>query len=236
MLPIQHSLRNLANPEKAKTLSGFFKTGKWQYGEWDQFLGIQVPDTRKIVQQHLSEMNFETVLALLESRFHEERLAWVLTLVTWAKRKTFPVKDIAEFYMKHVEHINNWDFVDTSAPDIIGPYIEQVLTHEERVQFINTCISSSHLWTNRIIVLASFHQIKQWNEKLTFYIVPKFLDHPHDLMHKACGWMLREAGKRVSETKLCEFLDEYASHMPRTMLRYAIERLSDEKRKKYMNL
>lgn len=146
----------------------------------------------------------------------------------------YNIKQLAEFYMNHREYINNWDLVDTSAEHIIGPYIEQCLTHEERMKFIDDCIASPHLWTNRIIILASFYQIKKWDEKPTFSIVPRFLNHPHDLMHKACGWMLREVGKRIDENKLCKFLDEYATRMPRTMLRYAIERLDEEKKMSYM--
>lgn len=234
MLPIQSSLRAIASSENAQVSARFFKSWPWEYGEWDIFLGIPVPNTRKIVNQYLGEMDLEKVEILLQSPYHEERLAGVLTLVAWAKKEKYPIKQLAEFYMNHRENINNWDLVDTSAEHIVGPYIEKSLTHEEWVKLIDDCIASSHLWTNRIIILASFYQIKKWNEKLTFSIVPRFLSHPHDLMHKACGWMLREVGKRVSENKLCEFLDEYATRMPRTMLRYAIERLDTEKKTKYM--
>ena len=179
-------------------------------------------------------MDLEKVEILLRSEYHEERLAGVHTLVEFAKKKQYNIQELGEFYMSHANRINNWDLVDTSAPDIIWPYIEQSLAHEERMKFIDDCIASPHLWTNRIIILASFYQIKKWDEKLIFSIIPRFLDHPHDLMHKACGWMLREVGKRVSENKLCEFLDEYVTRMPRTMLRYAIERLDTEKKVSYM--
>lgn len=234
MLPIQSTLRTAASSENAQVSARFFKSWPGEYGEWDMFLGIPVPDTRKVVIKYLNEMNLEKVEILLKSEFHEERLAGVLTLVAWAKKEKYSIKQLAEFYMNHREYINNWDLVDTSAEHIIGPYIEKSLTHEEWVKFIDDCIASPHLWTNRIIILTSFYQIKKWNEKLTFSIVPKFLSHPHDLMHKACGWMLREVGKRVNEARLCDFLDEYATRMPRTMLRYAIERLDEEKRVKYM--
>lgn len=191
-------------------------------------------DTRKVVQSYIAEASFETVEVLLESEYHEERLAGVLILVEWAKKKKVPITELARFYMQHRECINNWDLVDTSAEHIIGPYIESRLTHAEGVSFIESCISSEHLWTNRIIILASFYQIKHGNESLTFSLVPRFLSHPHDLIHKACGWMLREVGKRVSEEKLCEFLDTYSTKMPRTMLRYAIERLDMETKIQYM--
>lgn len=179
-------------------------------------------------------MDLEKVDILLQSEYHEERLTGVHTLVEFAKKKRYDTRELGEFYMSHADCINNWDLVDTSAPDIIGAYIESFPSLSEQEKFIESCITSSHLWTNRIIVLASFYQIKKGNGDLTLSIVSKFLHHPHDLMHKACGWMLREVGKRVSEAKLCEFLDEYAHEMPRTMLRYAIERLDKEKKEKYI--
>ncbi len=179
-------------------------------------------------------MDLEKVGILLDSPYHEERLTWVLTLVAFSKKWTYDTKTLAEFYMSHVKSINNWDLVDSSAADIIWPYIEQILTHDERVKFIDNCIKSDHLWTNRIIIIASFYQIKKWNEKLTFYIVSHFLDTKEDLLQKGCGWMLREVGKRVERDLLRIFLDEYAGKMPRTMLRYAIEHFGEDERSQYM--
>ena len=236
MHPIQAELRKKAHKEKALWALRFFKTWPGEYGEWDTFLGVSVPDTRKIVTCFLSSTTLQDIEKLLSSEYHEERLAWLHTLVIFAKKKIYPIKELGEFYMRYVDHINNWDLVDTSAPDIIWPYLEESLSHEERVVFIEKCITSENLWIQRIIVIASFHQIKKWNEKLTFYLIPRFLNHPHDLMHKACGWMLREVWKRVNELVLIDFLNIYTLKMPRTMLRYAIERLDDEKRKYYMNL
>ena len=126
--------------------------------------------------------------------------------------------------------INNWDLVDASSEHIIGPFLQHCLTHEERIQFINNCINSENLWINRIIILASFYQIKQGNGKLTFYIAERMLHHSHDLIHKAIGWMLREVGKCCSMDELRGFLDQYASTMPRTMLRYAIEHFEKHER------
>lgn len=171
---------------------------------------------------------------LLSSEYHEERLAGVLILVEFAKRKTFPIEEIAEFYMEHSDRINNWDLVDTSAGYIIGPYLTHCLSEPECSVFIEKCIASEHLWTNRIIILTSLYFITQGDASMIFAIAPRFFPHRHDLIHKATGWMLREAGKRVSEKLLCDFLDIHAGAMPRTMLRYAIERLSEEKRKKYI--
>ena len=235
MLPIQNELRKKGNTEKALWALRFFKTWPGEYGEWDIFLGVTVPETRKIVQSFSTTTKLSDISILLSSEYHEERLAWLHMLVLFAKKKRYSIKELGEFYMEHVPGINNWDLVDTSAPDIIGAYIE-TLTHEERVVFIEKCITSSNLWIQRIIIVASFYQIKNGNDRLIFFLVPRFLTHPHDLMHKACGWMLREAGKRVSEERLCNFLDTYTHPMPRTMLRYAIERLSQDKRMHYMNL
>ena len=172
---------------------------------------------------------------LLLSEYHEERLAAMLILVDFAKRKIFSVRVLADFYMQNAHRINNWDLVDVSSEHIIGPYILE-LRENERMTFIEACITSPHLWTNRIIVLTSFHSIKKGDPSMIFRIAPHFFSHPHDLIHKAAGWMLREAGKRCSESLLCQFLDEHAGRMPRTMLRYAIERLPEEQRKSYMEV
>lgn len=234
MSNIQTHLRSLQDTKRSVSSMRFFKTGVWEYGEGDIFLGITVPETRKIVKQYEKVLGLSDIKDLLMSPYHEERLAWVIILAEWAKKKRYPLRDIATFYMNHRERINNWDLVDVSAEHIIWPYIEEILTHEKRQEFIDSCINSHHLWTNRIIVLASFYQIKKWNEKLTFYIVAKFLHHPHDLMHKACGWMLREVGKRINMNTLSAFLDMHGQNMPRTMLRYALEHYDEETRKKYM--
>lgn len=226
-----HSMRN---PEKIHIYQGFFKTGKWEYGEGDIFLGLTVPQTRSLVKKYAPEMTLEDVDVLLADKHHEIRLAGVLILVYFAQKKKYPLSELARFYMQHVSGINNWDLIDTSSEHIIGPYIQHELTHEERVDFITKCIASSNLWINRIIVLASFHQIKQGNGKLTIYIAERMLTHKHDLIHKAIGWMLREVGKRCSMDELRGFIDQYAREMPRTMLRYAIEKMNTIERKKYM--
>lgn len=179
-------------------------------------------------------MTLDDVDMLLADKHHEVRLAGVLILVYFAQKKAYPMKELARFYMQHVSGINNWDLIDTSSEHIIGPYIQHCLTHEERVDFITHCIASSNLWINRIIVLASFHQIKQGNGKLTIYIAERMLSHRHDLIHKAVGWMLREVGKRCSMNELRGFLDQYAPKMPRTMLRYAIEKMDETERKRYL--
>lgn len=198
------------------------------------FLGLTVPQTRALVKKHAPSMTLEEVEELLRNKYHEVRLAGVLILVYFAQKKIYPLEKIAKFYMQNTSSINNWDLVDVSSEHIIGPYIEQCLTHNERVIFINHCMTSPNLWVNRIIILASFYQIKQGNEKLIFYIAERMLSYKHDLIHKALGWMLREVGKRCSLDILRVFLDKHAGEMPRTMLRYAIEKMSPDERRHYM--
>lgn len=130
-------------------------------------------------------MTLEDLDEFLKNKYHEVRLAGVLILVYFVQKKKYPLEEMAHFYMNHVAGINNWDLVDVSSEHIIGPYVEQCLTHEERVRFIESCISSNNLWINRIIILASFYQIKRGNAKLTLFIAEKMLHHDHDLIHKA---------------------------------------------------
>ena len=241
MLPIQSDLRSLKNTEKSQWISRFFKTGEGEYGEGDIFLGITVPEIRKLTKKYQNTMDISWVLILLESKYHEERLAWVLILVIFAEKKIYPIREIAEFYICQKQYINNWDLIDSSAPNILWPYISDILTHDERKKFIDESIESSDLWTNRMIILASFYEIKKGNEKMTIYILENILKQihhnpslSHDLIQKACGWMLREIGKRIDMDILRRFLDIYKDILPRTMLRYAIEHLPKEERDFYM--
>lgn len=228
-----HSLRN---PEKINIYQRFFKTGKGHYWEGDVFLGLTMPQTRELVKKYTKNLTLDDVDEVLHDKHHEIRMAGVLALVYFAQKKMHPIPELAKFYMQHVDGINNWDLIDVSSEHIIWPYIQHHLSHEERVDFITKCIASSNIWINRIIILASFHQIKQWNGKLTIYIAERMLSHKHDLIHKAVGWMLREVGKRCSMDELRGFLYQYAPKMPRTMLRYAIEKMSEEERKKYLTM
>lgn len=194
-----------------------------------------MPQTRILVNKYAKNLALADIDVLLCDKHHEIRMVGVLTLVYFVQKKIYPLEEVARFYMQHATGINNWDLVDASSEHIIGPYLQHCLTHEERVDFITKCIASSDLWINRIIVLASFYQIKQGNGKLTVYIAERMLTHKHDLIHKAVGWMLREVGKRCSMDELRGFLNQYAPKMPRTMLRYAIEKMEAEERKKYLN-
>ncbi len=231
---IYKELQRVASHERAIGSSRFFKTGKGDYGEGDLFLGVTVPEQRKIAKKYV-DIESTDIKALLASPYHEMRFIGVLSLVT--QYKDNPDK-IFKLYVQHVgakKGINNWDLIDVSSEHIVGPYVSEHMTHEARLAFINKSIASKDLWVNRMIVLASFYQIKKGNEKMIFYIAERLLGHKHDLMHKAVGWMLREVGKRVDRKVLIGFLDTHAKTMPRTALRYAIEHLSETQRKQYLN-
>lgn len=248
MLEIQQSLREFAKPEKTISSARFFKTGAWEYGEWDVFLGITVPEVRLIAKNFAKKVDFKTLEILLESEAHEDRLLALHILVIWAKNnlKNFSknpentkenIKEFAEFYLAHTNRINNWDLVDASAEWIIGPYLE-ILDDKNLKNFKEKMIQSNSLWENRIIVVSSLYSIRKWESNLILELAEKFLYHPHDLMQKATGWMLREMGKRSdTNTKILEnFLQKNAATMPRTMLRYSLEKFSPEKREYYMKL
>lgn len=234
---IERELLAKKNSTKAKHAQRFFKTGKGEYAEGDIFLGLTVPETRAIVKKYQSELPLVDSKRLLQSKFHELRLAGLHILVA-QYRGTDDVKKkkaIFTLYTKSTAFINNWDLVDTSASQIVGDYIATYMSHTARLAFINKYCASKSLWKNRIIVIATLSEIKKGNEKMLFYVAQKLLHHPHDLMHKAIGWMLREVGKR-DKNKLKGFLDIHAEVMPRTMLRYSIEHFSPIERRYYMKL
>ena len=220
-----------ANSEYARIMRGFFKTGKGQYGEGDEFLGIKAPIQRKIASRYQS-ITFDELQDLLESRIHEYRFTALVILINKYKKADSNFKrKIFEFYKKNLHNINNWDLVDFSAPSIIGDFLldkskERVLLYE--------FAKSDQLWTRRIAIISTlkFIKVDQYND--TIFISKILLNDKHDLIHKAVGWMLREVGKRnqLVEEK---FLDQHYKDMPRVMLRYAIERFSDDKRKHYLS-
>lgn len=219
------------NPLKAKILTRFFKTGKGEYGEGDKFLGIIVPDSRKIAKKY-SDISFALVGDLIKSEFHEERLVAVLILVEkYKKSNEKERKEVCKFYLAHTKNINNWDLVDLSAPKILGDF----LINKDRKLLIKLA-KSKNLWERRIAIVSTFAFIYKKESEWTFEIMKILMKDEHDLIHKACGWMLREVGKRTSEVELEKFLLENIKKMPRTMLRYAIERLPEIKRKYYLNL
>ncbi|MDD4290134.1 MAG: DNA alkylation repair protein [Patescibacteria group bacterium] len=224
-------LKSLEDKNQAKHLQRFFKTGPGQYGEGDVFLGIKVPIQRQIVKKYFN-IPLKDAEKLLQSKIHEQRLVALLILVKkYETSKTdLDKKKIFDVYIKNKKHINSWDLVDLSAPNIVGTYL---LNKDRKIlyEFAN----SNHLWTKRIAMLACFTFIKNKETRDTLEIAKILLNDKHDLIHKAVGWMLRELGKRISEEKEEEFLIKYYKKMPRTMLRYAIERFNDKKKKFYMS-
>lgn len=233
---IKKKILSLSTKERARINQYFFKTGVGQYGEGDVFIGVTVPQIRKIAKSADSDIPLIEVQKLIKDKIHEVRLCAILILVElFQKAKTKKQKKTYfDFYIRYTAYINNWDLVDVSAPIIVGEYISEFLVRKEESAFIEKYIKSKDLWENRIIILASFYQIKKGNEKMTFYISERFFAHKHDLIHKAVGWMLREVGKRVSEKVLREFLDNNILKLPRTTLRYAIERFPEKVRKEYL--
>jgi len=214
----------LADPGKAKFLAGFFKTGVGQYGEGDQFFGIAVPAVRQLARQHRS-LPLAECTSLLASPYNEERLLALLILVGWYQKGDLDIRDkVCQLYLDHRSRVNNWNLVDSSAPYILGPH---VLTGDRSVLY--ALAQSPVLWDRRIAVLATFALIRAHAFADTLKLTEMLLTDGHDLMHKACGWMLRELGKRDAEV-LEKFLRRHQRVMPRTMLRYAIERFSPDQR------
>ncbi len=236
---IRKDLHACADPKKAASSMRFFKTGKGEYAEGDVFLGLTVPETRAIVGTYWKDMSLPDTERLLHGKFHEKRLAALHILVLkfrYAQKAQdgSQAKKIFMLYTKNTAYINNWDLVDTSASTIVGDYIGAYMDSRQRLTFVDQYCASRDLWKNRIIILASYAEIRKGNERLNFYIARKLMHHKHDLIHKALGWMLREVGKRVGKTTLEIFLDEHAHEMPRTMLRYALEHFSVSRRAYYM--
>ncbi|MDR3371496.1 DNA alkylation repair protein [Rhodoferax sp.] len=221
---VQAAMRAQAEPEKAKFLAGFFKTGPGQYGEGDQFLGIVVPAVRQMAKQfrRLPLVDCETLLA---SPYNEERLLALLILAGRYQQGDVAIQDkVYQLYLAHRHRVNNWNLVDSSAPNIVGAH----LLTRDRALLVELAQSRS-LWDRRIAVLATLTFIRAKDFADTLRLVEMLLADPQDLMHKACGWMLRELGKRDAAV-LEDFLSIHQQVMPRTMLRYAIERFAPDKR------
>lgn len=223
-------LNLLANPEKAKNLSRFFKTGKGEYGEGDQFIGITVPFLHKIANKY-TDLSLSDIEKLIQSPIHEYRLTSLMILVNQFKKVDNPLqaKRIFDFYLSHTDRINNWDLVDLSAGYIVGGYLI-----DKPISILIKLAKSKNIWERRIAIIATFKFIYEKRYKETFTIAKLLLNDTHDLIHKAVGWMLREVGKRCGEKIEEEFLIKHYKKMPRTMLRYAIERFSKEKRQTYL--
>ncbi len=227
---LRKDLKKLANPKKAKRLAGFFKTGEGEYGYGDMFLGITVPQSR-VVAQKFKDLPEDEIKQLFQSKIHEERLIAVLLLVhNFQIGDDKKKKEIFEFYLKHTKYINNWDLVDLSAGYIVGGY----LTNNDKGILLKLAKSES-VWERRIAIISTFYFIRLEKEYgWTFKIAEILIDDPHDLIHKAVGWMLREVGKNISQKKEEKFLKKHYKQMPRTMLRYAIERFPSKLRREYL--
>lgn len=228
MTSLKQKISQLANPQKAKDLQWFFKTGKGQYGEGDVFLGLTVGQQRAVAKK-FKEIELEKLKPLLNSKIHEERLTSLLILVQkFEKGNEAEKKLVYKFYFDNVQGVNNWDLVDLTAPKIVGAW----LLDKDR-KFLFKLAKSNDLWEKRISIIATFAFIREKDFEDSLAIAEILLQDKHDLIHKAVGWMLREIGKKdlaVEET----FLKKHYKEMPRTMLRYAIERFEEEKRLNYL--
>lgn len=228
ILSLRKELKALANPEKAKFLQRFFKTGKGEYAENDVLLGIKVPDSRKLAKKY-KDLSRNEITQLLTSKFHEERLIALFILVLqYKKGDEVTRKRIVDLYLSHTDYCNNWDLVDSSAPYILGDYL---LDKPRKILY--TLAHSKSLWEKRIAILATAAFIKHHEYEDTLKIAEILLKDPRDLIHKGVGWMLREVGNRDKATEIV-FLNKYASTMPRTMLRYAIEKFPQHERASFM--
>jgi 3-methyladenine DNA glycosylase AlkD len=229
MHPLQTSLRKRANPEKISIYKNFFKTGKGEYGEGDVFIGVTVPDNRSVAQDFIN-IELNELLPILKSEVHEDRMCALLVLVyKFQKSKEEMEREkIVKFYLDNKYAGNNWDLIDCVVDKILGPW----LINKDK-SLLYQYAKSNNLWEKRMSIIATFYFIKNNKFEDTLEISKILLKDKHDLIHKAVGWMLREIGKR--DLKVEEsFLKKYYKQMPRTMLRYAIERFPENKRKAYL--
>jgi len=227
---IKNDLRKVSIPGKAKELMRFFKTGPGDYGEGDIFIGVTVPEQRKIARRYYKTISFEELEKLLQDPYHECRLTALLTLrLLYEKEKSADRQDeLVQLYLRNLDFVNNWDLVDSSAPYILGPHL-----YGRKTALLDELVQSGDLWRQRVAVLATYYFIRQGSFDQTLRLAKQLLEHPHDLIHKAIGWMLREVGNRDQKTELA-FLKKYHRRMPRTMLRYAIEKVEPSLRQKIL--
>ena len=225
-------LTKCAEPSQVEGLARFFKTGPGQYGEGDRFLGIKVPVTRQVVKECWREMDFAGLEECLRSEYHEARLAGLLALVetfSHSKKNQVLQAECVDFYLSHTDRINNWDLVDLSCYPMLGEW----LLDKDRTILYDLARKGKTIWEQRIGIVSTMAFVRKGQIEDTFAIADILLQHPHDLIHKAVGWLLREAGKR-DESALVAYLDSRHKAMPRTMLRYAIEKFPEAKRQDYL--
>lgn len=231
--------------EQRRVLMRFFKTGKGEYGEGDEFLGLKVPVTRLFAKE-AREIALEEVPVLLTNRFHEVRLCGFLILTYKMERlcrakvqyddDAIRERDaIVRLYLQYADYANNWDLVDLSAPKVIGPWLLLPSTIKDKDAVMDSLADSHVLWRQRIAMVSTWKTTQQHQPEYAIRYAERLINHPHDLMHKAVGWMLREVGKRGRKDLLEEFLVRHAATMPRTALRYAIEQLPEQERQYWMN-
>lgn len=221
---VTNKLQALSDAEKREIFPKFFKAGKGEYGEGDRFLGVTVPNIRAIAKLH-KDISIEEIRELIQSEWHEVRLCALIIMVEKSKKKDEALrKDLFNLYLSQTKRINNWDLVDLSCRFIIGEYLldksRDILYH---------LAQSPLLWDNRIAIVSTYAFIRKGQLEDTYALSDLMMQHPHDLMHKAIGWMLREAGKRNPE-RLYDYVMSHRADMPRTMLRYAIEKFSPKER------
>lgn len=239
---------SLADENQRVNLMRFFKTGKGQYGEGDSFLGIKVPITRSIVK-HSAHLPLDEIPTLLHSKWHEVRLCGFLLLVSYfekyAKKKLINdataiiVRDkIVDLYLQNAKYANNWDLVDLSVYKILGHWLmlPSAYSEQDKIAILDDLATSGNLWLERMSIVSSSYPTSQGEPFYCLRYAEKHLNHSHDLMHKAVGWMLREMGQKVSMDLLCQFLEKHVHEMSRTTLRYAIEKMSESDRQYYMQL
>lgn len=222
---LRNELKRKSNPKRADIQMGFFKTEKGSYGHGDIFIGITVPEQRDVAKKYI-DLPLKDIQKLLDSKIHEHRLVGLFILTSKYKKDK---KVHVEFYLKNTSNVNNWDLVDTSASKILGDWL---IDKEKSILY--KLAKSDNLWEKRIAIVATFAFIQKRHLDDTFKISEILLNDKHDLIHKAVGWMLREAGKKDSGA-LEKFLKKHYAKMPRTMLRYAIEKFDNKKRKMYLN-
>ena len=221
---ITNELQALSDAEKREIFPKFFKAGKGEYGEGDRFLGVTVPNVRAIAKLH-KDISIEEIRNLIQSEWHEVRLCTLIIMVEKSKKKDEALrKELFNLYLSQTKRINNWDLVDLSCRFIIGEYLL-----DKSRDILYQLAQSPLLWDNRIAIVSTYAFIRKGQLEDTYALSDLMMQHPHDLMHKAIGWMLREAGKRDSE-RLYDYVMSHRADMPRTMLRYAIEKFSPKER------
>lgn len=227
---ITAALNECSSAEKREIFPRFFKTGKGEYGEGDKFMGVTVPNVRAVAKLH-KDITHDEIKTLLTNEWHEVRLCALLIIVEKCQKADDDERQkLFNLYLSQTQYINNWDLVDLSTWRVVGEYLL-----DKSREILYKLAESKLLWDNRIAIVSTFAFIRKGQLEDTYALCDIMMQHPHDLMHKACGWMLREAGKRNPQ-RLYDYVDQHRHEMPRIMLRYAIEKFSPEERKNLMKL